>query len=91
MVTDGGEVAFVSKMIEESLKLGKRCQWYTSMLGKASSAEAIVCKLREVGVENWAVKDLVQSSKTKRWVIAWSWTNLRPSEVSMSLHYQGSY
>lgn len=81
MVTLGGEVAFVSQMIDESRHLGDRCQWYTSMLGKASSVEKIVQKLKDYGVQNWAVKDLVQGNKTKRWCLAWSFANMRPDEA----------
>ena len=81
MVTPGGEIAFVSRMIDESKVLKHKCQWYTSMLGKYSSIEVIVENLRASGVENWAVKDLVQGNKTKRWAVAWSWGSRRPSEV----------
>ncbi|KAL9627936.1 MAG: hypothetical protein Q9164_007446, partial [Protoblastenia rupestris] len=80
MVTPGGEVAFISRMIEESKSLGVRCKWYSSMLGKSSSVETVVQKMKDVGIDNWAVKDLVQGSKTKRWAVAWSWGSLRPTE-----------
>ena len=72
-------------MIDESKMLGDRCQWYTSMLGKYSSVEIIVQNLRGAGVDNWAVKDLVQGNKTRRWVVGWSWGSMRPSNVSMTL------
>ena len=73
MVTPGGEIAFVSRMIEESMSLRDRCQWFTSMLGKHSSVEIIIEKLRIAGVVNWAVKDLVQGHRTRRWCVGWSW------------------
>jgi len=79
MVTPGGEVAFVTRMIEESLVLQDRVQWYTSMLGKFSSIGAVVQKLREKGIDNYAVTEFVQGSKTRRWGIAWSFEDLRPS------------
>ena len=89
IVTEGGEAAFVSRMIAESKHLEGRFQWYTSMLGKSSSVETIVQRLKEAGIENWAVKDLIQGNRTKRWAVAWSWQDLRPSEVGSSdvTHY----
>lgn len=74
----------MSRMIDESKALKERCSWYTSMLGKYSSVEIVVGNLRGAGVDNWAVKDLVQGSKTKRWAVAWSWGAMRPSNVSAS-------
>ncbi|KAF4217018.1 hypothetical protein CNMCM8980_003986 [Aspergillus fumigatiaffinis] len=79
MVTEGGENAFVHRMIEESLHLRERVVWYTSMLGKLSSVSVIVEKLMEHGNNNYGVTEFVQGSKTKRWAVAWSWTDLRPS------------
>lgn len=78
MVTPGGEIAFVSRMIEESLALRDRVQWYTSMLGKFSSVAVLVQKLRDKGVDNYAVTEFVQGSKTRRWGLAWSFDDLRP-------------
>jgi 23S rRNA (adenine1618-N6)-methyltransferase len=79
MVTPGGEIAFVSRMIDESLILQDRVQWYTSMLGKFSSLPTLVQKLRDRGVDNYAVTEFIQGSKTRRWGIAWSFDDLRPS------------
>jgi 23S rRNA (adenine1618-N6)-methyltransferase len=79
MVTAGGEVTFVSHMIDESLILKDHVQWYTSMLGKFSSVAELVQNLREKGIDNYAVTDFVQGSKTRRWGIAWSFEDLRPS------------
>ncbi|PLB46137.1 DUF890 domain protein [Aspergillus steynii IBT 23096] len=79
MVTDGGEIAFVSRMIEESLELREKVLWYTSMLGKLSSVSVLVESLIELKNHNYAVTEFVQGNKTKRWAIAWSWADLRPS------------
>ncbi|KAE8137874.1 DUF890 domain protein [Aspergillus pseudotamarii] len=86
MVTQGGEVAFVSRMIEESLELRQKVLWYTSMLGKLSSVSILVEKLIGYGNHNYAVTEFVQGSKTRRWAIAWSWGDLRPSvDVARSI------
>ncbi|RAL08555.1 DUF890 domain protein [Aspergillus homomorphus CBS 101889] len=79
MVTTGGEVAFISRMIEESLQLRDRVRWYTSMCGKLSSISVLVERLIEHGNNNYAVTEFVQGNKTKRWALAWSWTDRRPT------------
>lgn len=85
MVTPGGEISHVIRMITESIQLKERVLWYTSMLGKLSSVSMIVEKLIELGNHNYAVTEFVQGNKTKRWAIAWSWTDLRPTVVWISL------
>ncbi|KAJ5518826.1 hypothetical protein N7453_001248 [Penicillium expansum] len=79
MVTRGGEVAFVKQMIDESLQLRERVQWYTSMLGKLSSINVLVERLIKHGIANFAVTEFEQGSKTKRWAVAWSWGDRRPA------------
>ncbi|CEJ62202.1 hypothetical protein PMG11_10710 [Penicillium brasilianum] len=79
MIAPGGEVEFVTRMIEESLQLRDRIQWYTSMLGKLSSVTKLVELLIEHNNHNYAVTEFVQGSKTKRWALAWSWGDRRPA------------
>ncbi|KAI1004529.1 hypothetical protein K3495_g3679 [Podosphaera aphanis] len=79
MVTDGGEVTFISRMIDESLNLKTKVQWYTSMLGKLSSVATIHEKLKKSGIDNYAITEFIQGNKTRRWGIAWSFGPLRPS------------
>ena len=78
MVTPGGEIAFISRMIEESIILQDRVQWYTSMCGKFSSVEVLIKILREKGIDNHGVTEFVQGSKTRRWGISWSFEDRRP-------------
>ncbi|KAF3942232.1 hypothetical protein ABW19_dt0201112 [Dactylella cylindrospora] len=81
MVVDGGEVAFVGKMVDESVHLKEKIRWYTSMLGKRSSVEEVVKKLKEKGVQNYVVGEFVQGvGKTKRWAVGWSFGELRAGD-----------
>lgn len=50
MCTEGGEVGFITRLIEESISLGERVKWYSSMLGKLSSISILVQKLKEYNV-----------------------------------------
>ncbi len=81
MVTEGGDLGFVLRMIEESEKLKERVQWYSSMLGKLSSVNEVVNRLKEKGIGNWAVTCLMAGKVTRRWVVAWSFGDLRPRNV----------
>jgi 23S rRNA (adenine1618-N6)-methyltransferase len=80
MVTDGGEIAFVDRMLKESLALQERVQWYTSMFGFLTSLIEFVDKLREHKIDNYAITEFVQGSKTRRWAVAWSFGNMRPAQ-----------
>ncbi|KAI0376085.1 hypothetical protein F5Y04DRAFT_274007 [Hypomontagnella monticulosa] len=79
MVCDGGEIGFIRRIIDESLVLRERVQWYTSMLGKQSSLEVLIPILKDRGVSNYAVTAFVQGNKTRRWAIGWSFGARRPS------------
>lgn len=80
MVCDGGEVAHVGRLLRESLALRDRVQWYTSMVGKLSSLDELVGQLRAHGIDNYAVTEFVQGSKTRRWALGWSFGPMRPAE-----------
>ncbi|PCD28090.1 hypothetical protein FGRA07_03229 [Fusarium graminearum] len=80
MITTGGEVAFVDRILNESLVLRDRVQWYTSMFGFQSSLVRFVDKLKENNICNYAVTEFVQGSQTRRWAIAWSFESMRPSQ-----------
>lgn len=80
MVCDGGEVAFVTRILEQSTFLQERVQWYTAMFGMVTSLEAMVEELRKRGIGNYAVTELVQGTKTRRWALAWSFAPMRPAQ-----------
>lgn len=87
MVTPGGEVAFVTRMIKESLVLKRKCRWYTSMLGKLSSVQTLLqLLLQECQLKNWAVKEFIHGSKTRRWAIAWTFHKARPTKVCNQIY-----
>ena len=80
MVCPGGDLGFVTRIVNESLIIRKKVTWYSSMLGKLSSAKAIVRLLKSHGITNWAVGLLDPGTRTgtKRWVVAWSFGDLKP-------------
>uniref|UniRef100_V5E304 Uncharacterized protein n=1 Tax=Kalmanozyma brasiliensis (strain GHG001) TaxID=1365824 RepID=V5E304_KALBG len=75
MVTTGGEVAFVRRMIAESLTT-YNVLWWTCMLGKLSSVIKLSSELKQLSKEGkmsgWGVHELpTGGGKTKRWVVMW--------------------
>ncbi|KAK3352875.1 hypothetical protein B0T25DRAFT_478684 [Lasiosphaeria hispida] len=80
MVCEGGEVAYVGRILRESLVLRNRVQWYTVMFGKVTSLEAMVGELRANGIDNYAVTEFIQGNKTRRWAVGWSFGPMRPAE-----------
>jgi 23S rRNA (adenine1618-N6)-methyltransferase len=59
------------------------------MLGKLSSAKSIITLLKSHGIANWAVGIVDTGSSTKRWIVAWSFGDLRPKNVSLHLMHSG--
>lgn len=78
MICPGGDLGFATRILEESLLLRTKVQWYSVMLARLKSAEALVEKLKAAGITNFAASDLQAGYKTKRWAIAWSFHGFRP-------------
>ena len=78
MTCPGGDVGFVTRILEESQKLRERVQWYSSMFGRLASVQQIVAKLKEHRITNFAVTNLKAGQKTRRWAVAWSFQDYRP-------------
>nr|POE94425.1 putative methyltransferase-like protein c27d7.08c [Quercus suber] len=79
MICPGGDFGFVSRILAESFVLRRQIQWYTAMLGRLSSLQQFIAKLKEHGISNFAVTTLAAGYKTKRWAVAWSFQDLRPT------------
>ncbi|CAA7028328.1 unnamed protein product [Microthlaspi erraticum] len=71
MVCNGGEQAFVTRIIQDSTLLRQRFRWYTSMLGKKANLKLLTSKLWEAGVTVVKSTEFLQG-QTSRWGIAWS-------------------
>lgn len=88
MICPGGEAAFVSRMFEESRVLGTRIQWYSSMFSSFANANLFTTKLKKEQIGNWACTSLIPGNATRRWVVAWSFGELRPRIVSFLQEFQ---
>lgn len=82
MVCPGGDLGFITRIVNESLILRDKVTWYSSMFGKLSSAKDIINLLKQHGITNWAVGCIEAGAATKRWIVAWSFGDYRPRHVS---------
>ncbi|KAL3814037.1 hypothetical protein ACJIZ3_015305 [Penstemon smallii] len=81
MVCSGGEHAFITRIIEDSVKLKATFRWYTSMVGRKLNLNNLVSRLWNVGATIVKTTEFVQG-KTSRWGLAWSF--LPPSKKMIS-------
>lgn len=73
VVVDGGEVAFIFKMIDESFEVRDKIQIFSTMLGHKSSFSKILKYLKEKDIQEIASTEFCQGHVT-RWGLAWSHT-----------------
>ncbi|EOX97728.1 Ribosomal RNA large subunit methyltransferase F isoform 3, partial [Theobroma cacao] len=83
MVCPGGEKAFITRIIDDSVVLKLSFRWYTSMVGRKVNLKFLISKLREVGVTIVKTTEFVQG-QTCRWGLAWSF--VPPAKKIISPH-----
>ncbi|XP_011646547.1 U6 small nuclear RNA (adenine-(43)-N(6))-methyltransferase [Pogonomyrmex barbatus] len=69
--TEGGEVAFVTRMIEESVEMQDRIKIYSTMIGKKADLASLRRLLRSRNITNITWTEFCQGYTT-RWGLAWS-------------------
>lgn len=67
----GGEVTFISKMIEESANIKQQCLWFTSLVSKSENLPAIYSILKKVGAISIKTINMSQGNKISR-LVAWT-------------------
>ncbi|CAM0947560.1 unnamed protein product [Alopecurus aequalis] len=96
MACPGGEQAFITRIIEDSVSLRNSFRWFTSMVGRKVNLKILVPKARAVGASVVKTTEFVQG-KTARWGLAWSFIAPRkmvvrsniPGKVHHSFMLQG--
>lgn len=67
----GGEVAFINKIIEESVQIKDQCLWFTSLVSKNTSLPSIYFSLKKVGAITVKTINMNQGNKISR-LVAWT-------------------
>jgi len=77
---EGGEEAFVCRMIEESARYRANCLWFTSLISKSASLPGVYRAIKYAGaVENRTI-EMAQGQKKSR-IVAWTFLDKRQQQA----------
>jgi len=68
---EGGEVAFISKMIDESKQFARQVLWFSSLVSRGDNVPLLYRALTEAGAVKVVKKEMAQGQKQSRF-IAWT-------------------
>lgn len=68
---EGGEVAFILKMIAQSKAFGRQVKWFTTLVSRGDNLPPLYRALTEAGAVKVVKKEMAQGQKQSRF-IAWS-------------------
>ncbi|XP_067138309.1 U6 small nuclear RNA (adenine-(43)-N(6))-methyltransferase [Centruroides vittatus] len=72
--TEGGEIEFIKKMIDESVLLKEKVRIFTTMIGKKQSFQVIKSELKNRNIIQFITCEFCQGN-TMRWGIAWTFSS----------------
>ncbi|MBL9129869.1 MAG: RlmF-related methyltransferase, partial [Verrucomicrobiaceae bacterium] len=67
---DGGEPAFIRRMIEQSSEFSTQCDWFTTLVSKSAHLPRLEKALRQVRASEVKIIDMAQGQKKSR-ILAW--------------------
>ena len=67
---EGGELAFVRRMIAQSAEQPELCRWFTTLVSKSAHLPRLEQSLRHVGAAEVRIIEMAQGQKTSR-ILAW--------------------
>jgi 23S rRNA (adenine1618-N6)-methyltransferase len=68
---EGGELAFIRRMIEESVAFAQNCGWFTTLVSKSEHLPRLEKILRQVKAAEMKIIDMAQGQKKSR-ILAWT-------------------
>jgi 23S rRNA (adenine1618-N6)-methyltransferase len=73
----GGEAAFVSRLIQESAQVPEQVLWFSTLISKASNLPGVYSALKQAGAREVRTVEMAQGQKQSRFV---AWTYLTPEQ-----------
>lgn len=82
---EGGEEAFVNKMISESVTIKNQCLWFTTLISKATTLPAVYRALKKANALEVKTIDMAQGQKKSR-LVAWTYLNTNQQHAWRNNH-----
>ncbi len=86
---DGGELAFISRMIEESVLYSSQILWFTCLVSKKENLFKLTSLLKNAKAIEVRTIDMAQGQKISR-ILAWTFIS-QIKEVIFNFFYLGSF
>ncbi|QLF92164.1 23S rRNA (adenine(1618)-N(6))-methyltransferase RlmF [Pseudomonas sp. ABC1] len=67
---EGGEIAFISRMADESVEVAGQVGWFSTLVSKAGNVELLRKRLSKLGARHLHIGEMAQGQKRSRFV-AW--------------------
>ena len=74
---EGGESAFIQKMIRESITFKYNCFWFTAIVSKEEHVRELILALKKARVSDRKIYDMTLGNKKSRFI---AWTFLNPEQ-----------
>lgn len=71
---EGGEEAFVCRMVQESAQISTQCLWFTTLISKAANLPSVYRVLKLVNAYQVKTIEMSQGQKKSR-IVAWTFLN----------------
>jgi 23S rRNA (adenine1618-N6)-methyltransferase len=84
---DGGEVGFLLRMIDESVPVGQRCLWFTSLVARKDNLAPLQQRLQQIGAKQVRIIEMAQGQKVSRF-IAWSFFDTAEQQAWCQLRWK---
>lgn len=80
---EGGELAFIRRMIAESADFAKNCGWFTTLVSKNAHLPALEKAVRQAGATMTKIIPMAQGQKKSR-ILAWSFQKSAAAGAAMA-------
>ena len=82
---EGGEEAFVTRMIEDSAGGGEHCLWFTTLISKSASLPQAYSALKQAGAVDSRTIEMAQGQKKSR-LLAWTFMDKKQRRAWWESH-----